>query len=826
MSAGSARALCCALGFALLPAGPAGAQVVLDGTAGPSGALPGPDFAIGADLGTRSGDNLFHSFSRFDVETGGSATFSGPDAIRHVIGRVTGGTRSTIDGALRSTVAGADLWLINPAGMLFGPNASLDVQGSFHVSTADELSFADGARFSAIDPAASSFASAPPEAFGFLGAGRAPIDVQGAILNVPPGAVLSLTGGDIALIDGAQLAAVSFGSDDAGEVRIKSDGVLTLSGQFSGLFAGSLATTPDSGEAGAVVIHVERLEMRDGALIEAVTQGGGAGGRIEVEAEAIVQESGSQIAAWTAGGGEGGSIELRLTGTLQVLDQARIDARSFGVGDAGHISIEAQRVELDGNSRIETNSFGGRAGAITIATGTLRLAGGGQIANSAGGLATEPGGDLVVRASEEIVIVGLDPATGFRSGLFSDALGNADAGDIVITTPSLTVDGGRITTDASDEAFPGEALRGDAGDVIITVGELVVTNEGQIFAGTNTAGDGGEVQIDARSVVIVGTADAPPDASLTGDFTGLFSNVKEGGSGSGGRIVITADELALRDDGRISTRTLGTGAAGAVEIHLTGTLVVDGSIVESAVVSLAGVDLPAGEETTGGALTLAAERVLLVDGGTISARSERGPGAAGEITLSAPQSLELRGGTITSTAVASGGGRIVIEVGELIDLERSAIATSVFGGEDTTAGDIVIDPRFMVLDRSDIVAQAQAGQGGNIDITVLHLFRSPTSRIDASAATGIDGTVEVSSPDADIAGDLVVLAGAFVDAAALLRARCEARRDVGASSLTGVGRGGLPPSPDGPLASAAAPPSVAEIPGATALLVLSCAGPA
>ena len=149
---------------------PAWADVVTDGTAGPRVRLDGPDFEIGADLGTRAGRNLFHSFERFSLDAGERATFSGPDAIRNVISRVTGGERSDIDGTIRSTIPGADFYFLNPAGVLFGPNASLDVQGSFHVSTADELRFADGAMFSARDPAASSFTVAAPEAFGFLGA--------------------------------------------------------------------------------------------------------------------------------------------------------------------------------------------------------------------------------------------------------------------------------------------------------------------------------------------------------------------------------------------------------------------------------------------------------------------------------------------------------------------------------------------------------------------------------------------------------------------------------------------------------------------------------
>ena len=118
---------------------PAHAQIATDGTVGPRIELDGPEFDIRADLGRQAGRNLFHSFDRFSLRTGERATFSGPDQIRNVISRVTGGARSDIDGTIRSTIPGADcdFYFINPPGILFGPNASLDLQGSFHVSTAD-----------------------------------------------------------------------------------------------------------------------------------------------------------------------------------------------------------------------------------------------------------------------------------------------------------------------------------------------------------------------------------------------------------------------------------------------------------------------------------------------------------------------------------------------------------------------------------------------------------------------------------------------------------------------------------------------------------------
>jgi filamentous hemagglutinin family protein len=183
---------------ALLVAGPVQAQIVTDGTVGPKVSLSGGEIKIGADLGTRRGDNLFHSFEKFGIATGQTATFTGPGTIKNVISRVTGGEVSSIDGKLASKVGQADLYFLNPAGIMFGPNATLDVPGSFHVSTAHELRFADGARFSALDKTGSGLTVAPPEAFGFLDRSTGRIAVDQSQLGLQPGKTLSLIGGDLA----------------------------------------------------------------------------------------------------------------------------------------------------------------------------------------------------------------------------------------------------------------------------------------------------------------------------------------------------------------------------------------------------------------------------------------------------------------------------------------------------------------------------------------------------------------------------------------------------------------------------------------------------
>ncbi len=151
--------------------------------------------------GTRRGANLFHSFGLFDVGAGDAANFLNDSglATSNILSRVNGGQTSSIFGTIQTTNFGsANLFLINPAGWIFGPSAFLNVGGSFHVSTADYIRLNDGIRFNADGLNDALLTSAPPAAFGFLGVNPpALISVNGSFLQVPEGQTLSLVGGDV-----------------------------------------------------------------------------------------------------------------------------------------------------------------------------------------------------------------------------------------------------------------------------------------------------------------------------------------------------------------------------------------------------------------------------------------------------------------------------------------------------------------------------------------------------------------------------------------------------------------------------------------------------
>jgi filamentous hemagglutinin family protein len=423
------------MGICLLVAGlaaPAVAEVGTDGTAGPRVRLSG-DFEVGPGLGTKAGHNLFHSFEKFSLANGERATFSGPDDIRNVISRVTGGERSEIDGTIRSTIPGADFYFINPAGVVFGPNASLDLQGSFYVSTADELRFADDAVFSATDPAASSFTMAPPEAFGFLGAAPGSIAIEESFLEVPSGETLSLVGGDIDITGGPAGYIIA----EAGQITLAAVG-------------GPGQARLDSGDVMAE--RAAGIRLTDQAVVDASGDGGGAirirGGRLVVEERSFVFADNTGPTDATAG------LDVQAE-TVRIGGESELTADVFGSGSGGGVSITAGNLEIRAGAAVTGSTFAeGNAGTVTIEAGKVVLDG-----------------------------AGIHDFTGIASRAKA---GNGDAGKVTVKAGELVIDGGGREDGALISAATLAA--GNAGSVEVTATTLTIRGGGGI--GSSTFGDG------------------------------------------------------------------------------------------------------------------------------------------------------------------------------------------------------------------------------------------------------------------------------------------------------------------------------------------------
>jgi len=786
------------------------AEVTLDGSLGPSGAVgPGtlPDgtsttYLITDNLGTQVGGNLFHSFGKFNVDTNESATFTGPNSINNIIGRVTGGTQSWIDGLLRSTIDGANLFLLNPAGMFFGPNATLNVKGSFHVSTADYLRFDDGERFY-VNPAENSVLTvAPPQAFGFLSESPTRISIQESLLEVPEGETLSVVSGNIEIVGGTlrapsgrlSLASVASSGEvipnaqdekpdlkmdtfeRLGEIDISKDGELQVSGATPGnifIRGGSLSldssgiysTTFGTAAAGDLDIRLaEDLSLTNRSYIDSSSYWSGPAGDMLLDVGRLTILDGSMITshAMENCSSQGGNIMIRAAELASISSgggdnymQSYISSSTFGNGDGGTVSISTPTLIIDEHAGIFAIAYmgidwmgnlvgGGRAGDIFLDVGSLTITSAG-IGCIAGGMTTGNAGNISITATESLSISD-------NSALRSSTYGAGDGGTISISTPVMTMDSSGILAEAGTYAY------GDAGEISLEVGSLALTNAAQIQTSSEGAGKGGDVTVTATdSISISGRIIEGNEMYQSAIISSTY------GDGNGGTISISTPSLTI-DDGALASETgFGAGSGGDILVKV-------------------------------GDLTIS-------NSGLISTESF-GVGNAGDISITASDTFHSNNSSVTTEATQADGGNIKVSAGYMVHLKDSEITASVGGGPETVGGNISIDPEYVILKNSKIIANAYEGMGGNISIVADVFLADPDSIVDASSALGIDGQVDIHAPITQITGTLAPLPKDFRSALALLRKSCMVRLQGGKySSFVIGGRDGLPLEPGGLLPS-------------------------
>ena len=456
-------------------------------------------------------------------------------------------------------------------------------------------------------------------------------------------------------------------------------------------------------------------------------------------------------------------------------DSGQISAATFGQGNGGNISIDAsESVTIDGTTADGNFSSGigntvqpeaeGDTGEVNITTSELRLTDGGQI--SAATFGQGDGGNISIDASESVTIDG------------------------------TTADGNGVTG-IGNTVQPG--AQGDTGEVNITTSELSLTNGGQIDAGTFGQGDGGNISIDAsESVAIDGTT-----TDVNG-LTGIGNTVQPGAQGDSGEISITTSKLSLTNGGQIAAATFGQGDGGNISIDASESVTIDGTTTDGNFSSVIGNSVEPGAEGDSGEVNITTSELSLANGGQIIA-SAFGQGDGGNISIDA-NSLSLNDAAITASTVSGQGGFVDLQIAEDITLENnSSISAQAF--ENADGGNLSIDAKFIVAtpnQNNDLVASAEQGTGGNINIVSAGVFglkeRSSTSDnntndIDASSELGVDGTVYLNTND-DFLNSFELIIPEFVVAEKALQGSCFARRNSQQGSFVYGGTGGLPVSPD------------------------------
>lgn len=746
-----------AVAGALCTSAPAHAQITTDGTLRPAQAFNGLHAEIPADAGRQAGGNLFHSFGLFNVHTGGSATFLAPVAsspqVANIISRVTGGAASSIDGVLRSQIAGANLFLINPSGILFGPNASLDLSGSFFASTANYLKFADGTRFDAAATANPVLTSAPPAAFGFLGPSGA-ITVQGSSLGAAPGQSINLVGGPVTMSDASLKTFAGdirlVGAGSAGEVSLAGNVITGAALAPIGLQRSALSTESANGvPPGRILIRGGQLRVSGSTLASTNNEQAdapplelAAGVDLTVSASSITSETGwsggsanialsgdnvtvdrnSQVGSITWGDGRGGDINLTARGAARVVAAAadpgytNVYSWAFGNGDGGHLRLSGDTVTVQSGNAYSYTDGGGTGGSISLAGREVGVTTGGWVYayNGAG-----PGrtGDIALSASKHAFVGGLD-WFGNQAFVFTQALG-AGAGNVSMTAPAIDVIGGRVQS--------------------YTVG----------------AGNTGALALTGNVVRLLGG---------NGSFAMVDTTVAGGSTGSGGDINIRAADAFEISRGsepgqwtRLSTSTFSTGRAGSMNVQAGSIRILDGAL------SGASIWAGSGGSGRGGNVDLRATGEIVVTGGALIDTLTWDRGRGGDVALRAP-SIRIEGGSIHTMARGSGDAGHVLVEGESVRLAGTSVRGAGIGSwvdhyASGRGGDIVVRAsRAFEFDGtanlSSLHAEtrfASTGDGGNVTIEAGQVvMRGPAHVYVPTNGSGNGGTILIRAHDIDL----------------------------------------------------------------------------
>ena len=708
---------------------PLQAQIIPDRSLGNEASVVTPNIEIKGlpadriDGGAIRDSNLFHSFQEFNIGDLQRVYFANPAGITNIFSRVTGSNLSEILGTL-GVNGNANLFFINPNGIIFGENASLDVGGSFAASTASAIQFGERGFFSATDPEAPPLLTVNPSAF-FLNQvqsvkitnhanASAGFNLENEPLSglrVPDGRSLLLLGGDI-ILDGGSLNALEgqvqlAGINNPGTVWLNLDGnnlsvTVPESSNLADISLINRAQVDVSGQgSGSVNIQGQHITLDNESQIIANTLGNLDGKGISLQTMQLNVRGGSQISASTTERSQGNS------GGIEVNAADLIEVTGFSVSDEGQNSMPRERP-----SQLESDARGeGEAGDLILNTKHLIIRDGARI--SASTIDKPGGGNIIVNASESVELSGFLPNRQRPGGLSVQTRGSGKAGNLNINTK-----------------------------------RLMVRDGAEVSASTFGEGDGGDVNVNAtESVLLIGTSENGEPSRLVAETGGQLEARRLGvvvvGTGNGGNLTINTGQLTIQDRAQVSVSSLE-------------------NLLDSN-----------SQQGDAGQLEITADFILLDNQGAISATTSSGDG--GDITLKSQDLLLLRGGseisTTAGTAQAGGdGGDINIDADLVVAFpqENSDITANAFEGK---GGNINIDAQNIF----GFQLQENSNSSSN------------SSDITASSQFGLDGTVNINTSGIEPAQELSKFPIEIVDVSGLINQDLCSAGQEGEFIITGKG---------------------------------------
>jgi filamentous hemagglutinin family protein len=705
--------------------------------------------------GTQVGGNLFHSFQQFSVPTAGSAIFANGLDVQTILARVTGGTLSNIDGVIQAS-GNSNLFLLNPAGIIFGPGAKLNIGGSFLGTTANTLQFADGTAFSATDRS-----TTPP-----LLTVSVPIGLQ---FGATSGAIQVQGAGHSRILDGKTQSTdrtpLVVSNSDLG-VTIGANQTLALVGNGVNLAGGILNIPQGNLELGSVQSGVVGLAAAPSGWrlnYGAVQQFGD----IQLSQKAIVN-----------GSGLGGS-QIHLAGRNVTLKEAAIVLmQNQGTTDSGVIQVDAtdtlRIMDMDANNKIQSGIHrqqlsSGQGGATIVNARNVELLSGGAIVAKT--FSTANNGDVTINAANGISVLGYAPNN-------------------------------RVV---SSEIVSYTLNRGESGNLSLAAQNFSVLEGGLVGIGTFSSGSANDLRVRVRELVNV-SGEEP----VKGQFSSLFA--LSFGPGLAGNIDLVAQNMLIEGGGRIGVSAFANGNAGRLVADVAQTITVSGRSAKTnqpSFLSSAGNILPPSlrliygtpdfPTANAGSVTLNTDRLIVNNGALVTVRN-LGLGDAGKLMVNANRIDLTQGGGIAASTQAGNGGNLEINARDLIFMRDRGAITAQAKGTGNGGNLFLQSPLIVGIDNSDIIAKAEQGNGGNIEIitnTVLGLVRrpilTPESDITATSDFGISGQITINGPEVALNENVIPLPTSLLDASQAITERCD---DNQMSKFVITGRGGLPVDPE------------------------------
>ena len=770
--------VCTAGSMALTKPGLAQNVITPDATLGteasqvvPLAPLPTIDLIQG---GAVRGQNLFHSFEEFNIGEGNGAYFIAPSAdIANIFARITGGNPSEIFGVLGTRQAdlsrsNADLFLINPNGILFGENSALDVGGSFTATTASGVQFGEEGRFSAVDPEApSSLLTINPSAYFFNQSSTGQIinrstrsdlvDGTALGLRVPNNESLTLLGGDVSIEGGGMLSGLTAlggrieigAAGGPGIVELTTDRTLRFldtvpranislkdgalvntileNGGAINFFARELDILNSSIIATGIAFNTEGIDSQSGdiyldvvglirlersAIGNIIGQNGiGRGGDIKISSESLTISSDSQLTTENFGIGNGGNIYISSSGEVSVNNGSILSRlNEQGAGDAGSILIRSGSFRADDGARINARgNRNGNAGSIGIYANSIFLGNGTSIDSRGQGsglpITIGNAGDITLEADQDIFVLSARIDS-------SMPLGRGEPGDINIVSRNLTIE------DTFIEAGT-QALRSNGGNIRLTISDNVEIKNSNILVSVgfgNGSGQAGNIVINTNN--------------FSAQDTNLDANTYTGGSA--GSITLNVNNTtsllssALESANR-NSELGGSGASGSIDIQTGNLFLLDGSLINTSTAGgRDGIPLIAGD------IRIEVDNIFEIQDSTVVSRT-LGFADGGNIRISAGSLLMSSGSQIsTGTERRGNSGTILVNVGDLTEIRDSSyISNIVEPGATGNGSGILINTHDLVLTNGGVIAASVAGE-----------YQRSRNRL-VNAGQGIGGNIEI-----------------------------------------------------------------------------------